>query len=242
MQLEETRVGKDITSNTSVYKLVIDKSPFRNIINKSIEKQVVAFRKNDLLYNEDELANGIFFIVSGKVKIVKNFKRPNETMLHLARPGDVLGINAVINEHAYTNAAAALSNTVVCFVPAREFLNILENDVKNKFVIMQLLCSKIDLMENKINSVVKKSTRERFIESVMSLIDTYGTTQDKYVRIELTLDDLASMVGTTSNYLHKIIMEFEEENLIRIKEGKIKIVDFKKLEELAAEKTQLGKI
>lgn len=209
------------------------KSPLNKILTESIEKKILTFMKDDYLFRENEESDGVYFIITGKVKITKHENHPAQTILNLVKPGDVLGIHAVVNEHDFTSSAVALVKTSVCFVPAEEFRKLVNYNNDYKLYIMQLLCSNIDLIESKITSRNEKSASERFAELLVLLKDTYGITEDNELKIDLNLDDLANLTGTSKGYLGKIIGDYSQKGLIRFKGNVIKIIDKEFLEKEA---------
>jgi len=211
----------------------LKKSPLNEIISESAEKKILTFHKDDYLFHENEHSNGVYFVISGKAKIIKNENQPAQTILYLVKPGDVLGIHAVINEHKYTNSAVALVNTSVCFVPANEFQDLIYYNNKHKLSVMQLLCSNIDIIESKISSRTERTACERFAELLILLSDTYGLTKDNELKIELSFADLANLTGTSRGYLSKIIAVFCQKEWVSFKGNIIKILDLNSLEKEA---------
>lgn len=209
------------------------KSPLNKILTESVEKKILTFMKDEYLFSENEESNGVYFIITGKVKITRHENRPAHTILNLVRPGDVLGIHAVVNEHSFTSSAVALVKTSVCLVPAKEFRKLVNLNNDYKLYIMQLLCSDIDLIESKIASRNEKSASERFAELLVLLKNTYGISGENELKIDLNLDDLANLTGTSKGYLSKIIGEYSQRDLIMYKRNVIKIIDPEFLEKEA---------
>ena len=199
------------------------KSPITEIISESTGKKILKFQKDDYLFHENEESSGVYLVITGKIKIVKNDNQPAQTILYLVKPGDVLGIHAVINEHKYSSSAVALVNTIVCFIPANEFQEIVNINNKYKIDIMKRLCTNIDIIESKIISRSEKTAGERFAELLVLLADTYGLTGDNELKIELSFEDLANLTGTSKGYLSRIITEFCQKRWISIKGSVIKI-------------------
>jgi CRP/FNR family transcriptional regulator len=209
------------------------RSPLSDMVSESFGKKLLTYRKNEFLFHENEPATGVYLIISGKVKIVKHENKPAQTILYLVKPGDILGIHAIVNGHNYTNTAVAMVNTHVCFIPGKEFLRLIKNNNDYKFVIMQLLCTRIDLIENQISSRYEKDATERFAELLVFLTNTYGLSDKKVLKIELTMEDLANLTGTSKGYLSKIIGEFSQKDIIVFKGRSIKILSKKELEKIA---------
>ncbi|RPI14669.1 MAG: Crp/Fnr family transcriptional regulator [Ignavibacteriae bacterium] len=234
---KQIELKKDInwllTKKNNAYSSIIKKSPLCEIINQSAEKSIITVLKNEFLFHQDEKPKGIYFIISGKVKIVKKENQPYPAILYLVKPGDILGMHAVIDDHGHTNSAVALVDTLVCFIPAKEFLEIVASSNKNMLVVMQHLCSRIDHIENKINSRTDKSASQRFAELLLLLVDTYGTTDKNTIRVELNIEELASLTGTSKGYLSKIVSEFSQKDLILFKNNGIRILDIPALKQIA---------
>ena len=209
------------------------KSPLNKILTESREKKILTFKKDEYLFREKEESDGVYFIITGKVKIIKHENHPVQTIINLVSPGDVLGIHAVINEHDFTSSAIALVNTSVCLVPADEFRKLVNCNNDYKLYIMQLLCSNIDLIESKITSRNEKNASERFAELLMLLINTYGISENNELKIDLSIDDLANLTGISKGYLGKIISDFSEKNRIRFKGNVMEIIDQEFLEKEA---------
>jgi CRP-like cAMP-binding protein len=209
------------------------KSPLNKILSESSEKKILKFKKDEYLFHENGVSDGVYFLISGKVKIIRNENRPAGMILYLAKPGDILGIHAVINEHNFTSSSVALVNTFVCFVPAEEFRVLVSGNNDYKMNVMKLLCSNIDLIENKITSRTEKTASERFAELLVLLADTYGISENNALKIDLSMDDLANLSGTSKGYLNKIIADFSQKEWISYKGNTLKIFNHDILEKEA---------
>ena len=191
------------------------------------------FAKNDYLFKEEERPEGIYHITKGKVKILKHNNVEYPVILHIAKEGEQLGVQAVIDDTTHWNSAIAMDEVEVCFVPAEEFLRIINNDNALKLQIMQSLCTRINRIENQISSRSEKSANQRFAELLTFLANDYGLSEDKMLNIDLTLDELASLAGTSRNYLAKIISDFSNNGWIQAEEGRFKILQMPRLLETA---------
>ena len=98
---------------------------------------------------------------------------------------------------------------------------------------MQSLCTRINRIENQISSRSEKSANQRFAELLTFLANDYGLSEDKMLNIDLTLDELASLAGTSRNYLAKIISDFSNNGWIQAEEGRFKILQMPRLLETA---------
>lgn len=215
------------------YSSFINKSPIREILKESYEKQVLIIKKNKYLYHEDEPAGGVYMVMAGKLKIISDENKSLHNILYLVKPGDILGIHALINGHNYTNSAVAIVTSEICFVPGNEFNELINKNSAYKISVMQLLCSRIDLIENQISNMSEKSVTERFAELLILLYETYGTNNKQNLKIKLNLDELAGLTGTSKVYFSRIISEFCSKRVINYEENSIKILKRNELENIA---------
>lgn len=207
-------------------------SPLNEVLTASKKKKIIVFEKEEILFNENEMCGGLYFVITGKIKIVKTDLSSGQCLLFIAKPGDFLGLHAIINEDMHTTSACALTKSTVCFIPADEFMEIVESNNTVKLVVMQLLCKRIDQLEDKVAMRSERPTDSRLADSLLSLLTAHGTDSNNVIRIELKSDDLASMVGTSKAYLHKIINEFIKQKIISYELNKIKILDLQRLKDM----------
>jgi CRP/FNR family transcriptional regulator, polysaccharide utilization system transcription regulator len=204
-------------------------NPLSELIIHSQQKKIKTYKKDEFLYHENEAAEGLHFIITGKVKLTKTDNQQNQTILYIAQRGDTLAIHSVINEHFHSNSAIAMASTYTCFIPANEFMKLVESDNKYKMMIMQALCVRIDLYQNQMNSRVIKSIPERLLDSLLFLSQTYGIDENHVLKIALSIEDLANMVGTSKTYLNKVIIDLHKKGLMTFKNNRIEIPDINNL-------------
>jgi len=205
----------------------------KHIIESHNELQKKEFRKNDVIFSEGEKPQGIYCIKAGKVKILKNQPRENKRIVYLASNGEILGLHAVVNSHPYTNTAIVIDKTKTVFLPAEDFVNLVESDNAYKLMVMQTLCSRIEIMEHHINLISEMQSEQKFADTLLMLIRKFGIKKTKLLNINLSIDDLASFTCTSKSYMKKIISDFSQKGLIAFQNGDIKIFDRKQLESIA---------
>lgn len=125
------------------------------MINELIEiahdKQLIALSRNDTLFLENEKVKGVYFLLSGKIKIVKKDANKKESILYLIKAPDIICIHSVMEEEFHLHTAIASTDSMVCFVPKTEFEKILAANMNIAFNVMKMLCLKINVIENQIH-------------------------------------------------------------------------------------------
>ena len=77
----------------------------------------LAYRANQVLFNEGDPVNGIFTLRSGMVKRSRTTSDGRTRILRLLRPGDVVGLEALASGR-YDSEATALTDASLCRIPA----------------------------------------------------------------------------------------------------------------------------
>jgi CRP-like cAMP-binding protein len=184
------------------------------------------FKKGEHVFEEGNHANGLFCILTGKVKISRLGEGGKEQIVRLAGSRDVIGYRALLAGESYRASATALEETTVGFVPRTTFFNILNSNPEMSMGMMKLLSQDLDQSETKRIDIATKTVRERLAEVLLLLKKTYGITNDeKTLDINISRDDLAGMVGAATEVLIRQLAKFKEEGLIETKGRKIRLLD-----------------
>jgi CRP-like cAMP-binding protein len=197
------------------------------------------FKKDDVIFTEGEIPSGIYCIESGKVKSIKNELKDVQRIVHLGGKGEILGVHAVVNNHAFTTTTIAIDKTKTNFLTAEDFLSLIESDNRYKLMVMRTLVSRIDTMEHHLSLINDKPSEQRFADTLLMLAAKYGVKPGKMLKIKLSMDELASYTCTSKSYMKKIILDFTAKGIITYHDSEIIILDKKQLETIALKEKTL---
>ena len=92
----------------------------------------------------------------------------------------------------------------------------------------------IFMYDTMINTLTQKHIRGRLAESLLFLLDTYGTEEDNItIKVYLSREDVANLSNMTTSNAIRTLSAFAAENVIGISGRKIKILDLKKLDKIS---------
>jgi len=191
------------------------------------------FKKNDTIFAEGEIPSGIYCIESGKVKSIKNELKDMQRIVHLAGKGEILGVHEIVNNHSFTTTAIAMDKTKTIFLPAEDFISLIESDNRYKLMVMRSLVNRIDTMEHHLSLINDKPSEQRFADTLLMLAGKYGLKPKKMLKVKLSMEELASYTCTSRSYMKKIILDFTAKGIITYHCGEIIILDKKQLETIA---------
>ncbi len=203
----------------------------KNLLLKKEEKK---YTKGAYLIKNGDLVAGVFCIQKGNVKVFKKGMRNKEFIMWVAGKGDMIGLNSFINDETYSFSAAALNETACCFLPAYELKTLLNMEPIAFVRLMRNLCQKINFVERRITSISKKSVREQCAELLISIVTQNSFDNDKKLTINYSVKDLASFVGTTKNYLYKVLEDFNNKEILSVRNRKMFIHNINALSSIAS--------
>jgi len=193
----------------------------------SDNKNMISHRKGQMLYYEGTKPLGVFCVKSGVIKIFKTASNGKDQILHLAQEGDLLGYSALLGEENYTNSAMIVEDAKICFVPKEPFLSTLFNNNLFFRKLTKALSQDLGLMQEKLLDASQKSIRERLAFAILQLANSYGVEGGgkQEINLQLSREELASIIGTASESVIRLLAEFKKDNLIELQGKKIIVKD-----------------
>jgi CRP-like cAMP-binding protein len=196
------------------------------IVNWVNEKSLCYYSPGDFIIEQGEKINYILYVEKGKASIVHKNSNGKEFTFLQVKEGDYLGIHSLFTkERSFVSVIA--SEALVAYKITEESLNKAINEKSEiSLELIKHLCSKIGLVESKIAKTIPKNIRGQVVKILLSNKQSgikAGHT------ITYTINELANLVGTTKNYIYRILSELEQLKLLSIKDKKVNVLDEHKL-------------
>ena len=147
---KETKTGAIRTKSNFTF----GNSKLNELLELADNKQFIALSRNDRLFLENEKVKGVYFLLSGKIKIVKSDSENKDSLLYFINSPDIICLHSILEEEFHIHTAVAAVDSMVCFVHKKEFEKILANNMNIAFNMMKMLCLKINIIENQISRYI----------------------------------------------------------------------------------------
>lgn len=197
----------------------------------NLHKTCIQYKKGQNIFYEGTRPTGLYCMNGGKVKVFKNNIQGKEYIVYLAKPGDFLGYRSLLSEEFYGATATVLEDAKICFIPKENFFEVLQKNPVFMRKVVKAVCHEMGIMEERMAELAHKSVRERLAANLIMLKETYGMEGEGSVLIDLALsrEDMASIVGTATETVIRLLSEFKADGLITFEGKKIRVLDAKKL-------------
>ncbi len=193
------------------------------------------YSKGEILFRDGAFPTGIFFIRNGMVKKYKVDKEGREQIIYVANSGELIGYHAILSEERYPDSAAALEDCLIAFIPKEDFLEALHTSKVLSQRLLKLLSHEFSVFAYNVSYFAQRSVRERLATQLVVMREKY---KENYlpgmeVAINLSREDLASLVGTARENIVRILKDFKVEGLVETRGRKIVVTDVHKLLKVA---------
>ncbi len=189
-------------------------------------------KKGEVIFEEGENVNGIFCVKDGVCKLTKLSPNGKDHIVKLVTKGELLGQRSMISDEPVNLSAVALEDMQVCFVPKSEIMGFFDKNNQFSMNVMRTICGDLKEADSQMVNMAQKTVKERLAETLLYLQDTFGKNEDDTLKIQLTRDELASMIGTATESCIRLLSDFNKSGLIELKGKKIILKDIPKLKKM----------
>jgi len=218
--------NKSETSN--IVKICFDESKISDILCLCKNRKNEFVEKSNNLFQENSKPTGIYYLREGKVKIFKKGNNGVEQIVRFVTPGDLFGMRSVILDENHKTSVAAIEDSIVCKIPTKEFMRLLEEKPELSFCIIDCLNKLLIEAERRNISIVQKSEKERLAETLLIVSRKFGSNT-----IKLLKKDLVNYSNIGRENLTMYLRKFNKNRLIAFNSERIKLIDINGLEVLA---------
>ncbi|QKJ64388.1 Crp/Fnr family transcriptional regulator [Flavobacterium sp. M31R6] len=190
-------------------------------------------KKGETIFAEGENVNGIFCVKDGICKMTKLSPNGKDQIVKLVTKGELLGQRSMISDEPANLSAIALEDMQVCFIPKTEILGFFDKNNQFSMNVMKTICGDLKLADDHMVNMAQKSVKERLAETLIYLHETFGINTDKTLKVQLSRDELASMIGTATESCIRLLSDFNKLGLIELVGKKIVLKDINKLKKIA---------
>ena len=196
-------------------------------------KTSFTIKKGEQIFEEGVATNGIFCIKDGVCKLTKLSANGKDQIVKLVKPGELLGQRSMISDEPANLNAVALEDMEVCFIPKKEIMEFFTNNNQFSMNVMKSICGDLKDADDNMVSLAQKSVKERLAQTLNYLEDTFGKNEDGTLKIQLSREELAGMIGTATESCIRLLSEFNKNGLIELVGKKIAILDKTKLKRMS---------
>ncbi|MCI1578695.1 MAG: Crp/Fnr family transcriptional regulator [Clostridium beijerinckii] len=185
------------------------------IVNRINHKE---FSKGGVIFNEGNIANTLYFINEGKIKLYKYTKDGKEQILHILSEGDFFGELELIKPSKYGFNSKAIEDAKICTLTKEEMKDIMMKNPEIGIKVLETVGERLSKVENLVQNLATNDVDSRMAYLIIELMEKYGKNVDGNISVKLPIsrEDMASFIGVTRETISRKLKKLEDENLIKI--------------------------
>lgn len=183
------------------------------------------------LFLQGDKANGLFVVLTGRVKVFKTSPRGREQTLMIMTEGDPIGEVAVLSGEAYPAGSEALEAAEVLYIPRQAFLDLVKQDPEVAMRLLGALSARLRSFTTLIEDLSLRDVAQRLAAHLLVLAG--GTEGEQEVDLTVSKSQLSAAVGTVPETLSRAFRQLSEVGAIETRGRKIHIKNRQVLQKMS---------
>jgi CRP/FNR family transcriptional regulator, cyclic AMP receptor protein len=185
----------------------------------SVSRRIVRFSRGARVFAQGSIANSVFYIQSGGVKLSVVSASGKEAVVAMLGPGDFFGEGSLAGQPQRIGTATAFTSTVVLRIGKREMLRTLhEQPALSDRFLAHMLARNIRIEEDLVDQLFNSS--EKRLARTLLLLARYGEDATETRALpKVSQETLAEIVGTTRSRVNFFMNKFRKLGLIKYNGG-----------------------
>jgi CRP/FNR family transcriptional regulator, cyclic AMP receptor protein len=200
-------------------------------------KVTITYPAGTVLFVEREEPRGVFVLSTGRVKLSIGSASGKVVILRIAKPGDILGLHAVVSGTEFQATAETLEPCHVSFVRRDEFLRFLREHPQAALEAAKQLSASYQEACEQLRAIgLCDSARKRVARFVLEWAES-GDVHEDGIRATLTLthEEIGQLIGTSRETITRALGDFKSRKWIAIKGSTLLVQNIDGLRELVGQ-------
>jgi CRP-like cAMP-binding protein len=150
-----------------------------------------------VLFHEGDPGKHMYVIQSGRVQLTRRV-RGRDSHLATLPPGEFFGEMAIINRQPRSATATVIEEAQLLVLDARTFEAMIRGNAEIAIRMIKKLALRLAQANSQVETLLKQDLNHRIVHQLRLLADQRGQADGPGVRIDISIEDLAQLVGAKS--------------------------------------------
>lgn len=182
-----------------------------------------SFPKNTVVIHENDPADSLFIIESGRVKVYCSDKNGKEFIMNTQSEGDYFGELALLDDSSRSASVRTVEKSSFCIIYKDDFNRVMEQHPNIGRKLIQNLAARVRKLTADVKSLALQDVYGRVANVLMDLAEERGD-GTLFIPEKLTQQDIADRVGASREMVARILKDLTIGDYIRF-EGRHIIIN-----------------
>jgi CRP/FNR family cyclic AMP-dependent transcriptional regulator len=180
------------------------------LANSGEGRTVSTFRRNEIVFAQGDVADAVFYIQRGRVKVMVLSEQGKEAVVAILTAGQFFGEDCLSGHGIRTSATIALQECIITAIARPLMLATLQREPKfSEFFTSHLLNRNSRIEEDLIDQLFNSS--EKRLARLLLLLANFGKEGGaQRIGIPISQETLAEMIGTTRSRVSFFMNKFRK--------------------------------
>ncbi len=213
-----TEVAYDVSKPSFTGQLGLLQGMSQEGVNRfNVKMRKTKCRRGEWVFVHGDRAHSIYFLQKGRMKITALSEDGHEVLHEIIGPGEIFGHTSTILGIPRTNSAQALEDSLLCEIRQNDFESLLKAYPELSLQLLKSLGLRLKKAEAQLLNVICNDVSTRVREALIDLIAfELGKRPDQPVRINITQQDLANLIGASRQKTWQALKELEDSGVLRL--------------------------
>jgi CRP/FNR family transcriptional regulator len=182
------------------------------------------FRKGEVIFNQGDVGDSLYVIVSGRVRIYLASPDGREVTIRILEQDTSFGELAVLDRAPRSASALALDDTCTLVLYRDDFMRLLSDSFSLVQHVLAMLTERVRYNTAYTERLAFLSVPGRVAALLVQLAEAH-VPGDGPARLDFTQHELADFASTTREWVNRALRDFADRKLVRLERGAVTVLD-----------------
>jgi len=174
-------------------------------------------RRGEWIFMLGDPADRIYLLQEGRMKITALREDGQEVLHEIIGPGQIFGQTSTILGIPRTSSAQVLEASLLCEIRRKDFESLLTAHPEFSLQLLKSVGLRLKKAEAQLLNVICNDVSTRVRKALIDLISIEpGIPPDQPVKIRITQQDLANLIGASRQKTSQALKELEDSSVLRL--------------------------
>jgi CRP/FNR family cyclic AMP-dependent transcriptional regulator len=179
-----------------------------------VGKTVVEFQKNQTVFTQGDVADNVFYVQKGKIKLTVMSEQGKEAVVAILQPGQFFGESCMNGHSVRIATTTAMEACVITVITKAAMITALHDEPKFSELFMAYLLTRNSRIEEDLIDQLFNSSEKRLARLLLLLANFGKEGNPQPISPNVSQETLADMIGTTRSRVSHFMNKFRKLGLI----------------------------
>ena len=197
-------------------------------------KFTLAYPPGSILFTEGQPCRGIYILCRGRVKLSASSSQGQTIIFKVARPGEVLGLNAAVSGTPHEATSETGQACQLNFIKRDDFMKFLAQHNEASMQAAIHLSHECQQAYQQLRSFVMRSAPQRISRLMLDWShEDAGTASARKIKVALTHEEIGQIIGMSRETVTRTLADFRKRRIAELHGSTLMIENTPALQELA---------